>query len=76
MFMSYKSRVGTRSQCSVCGDEKIISFEFTSESNPGLNRYYCKDCYEYSKERIACSNCGMEISREDMAKHKLDIHTD
>ena len=74
--MSDTSKVGCRGDCSVSGAQKTIFYEYMSESNPGLNKYYCKECYDYSNEKITCSNCGKEFAREDMAKHKLDMHTD
>ena len=32
-------------------------------------KHYCKECYDYSKEKIRCGHCGEEVSREFLPEH-------
>jgi hypothetical protein len=61
--------------CNVCGEDKPIFYSSFSDSKD-YKKNYCKQCYDYSKEKILCLDCDEQIAREDMVKHKSDMHTD
>jgi rRNA maturation endonuclease Nob1 len=73
--LSQNLGVPKRGKCSICGQIKSIFYEHTSESNPSWNTYYCEGCYNHSKEKLSCPNCGEEFTREYMPKHMSDMHT-
>jgi ribosomal protein S27E len=72
--MADERQAGRIGKCSVCGEERMLFYESTSESNTALDRFYCQECYDYSKEEITCPHCGKIIAREYKAKHISDMH--
>ena len=73
--MSDDRQVGKLGKCSKCGLTKILFYQFRTDPDPNLKIFYCKECYDSSKEKVICPDCNKEYALEDMAKHKLDIHT-
>lgn len=72
-MLSNNTGVGLN-RCSICEEKFIVQSYFSEELN--FQKNYYKECFEYSKQKIPCPDCGEEIAREDMAKHKSDKHTD
>jgi len=62
-------------RCSICGQEKKITHTYFSQQL-NIKKQYCEECFQHSRQKIPCPYCGEQIAREDMAKHKSDMHTD
>jgi uncharacterized paraquat-inducible protein A len=62
------SNIGKIAKCSVCGKEKPIVYEKFSESLQ-QESHYCKECYNYSKDKIRCGHCGEKVNREFLPEH-------
>jgi hypothetical protein len=69
------SEIGKIAICSVCGKEKKIFYGWSSGSLK-QEKQYCKECYDYSKERVECKKCGRKVAREDKADHDRDYHSE
>lgn len=67
------SKIGKIAKCSVCGKEKPIAYEKFSELLQ-LEKHYCKECDDYSHEKVRCEHCGEEVAREDHADHFRDMY--
>ena len=62
------SKIGEIAKCSACEKEKPIVYEKFNESLQQEN-YYCKECFDHSKDKIRCGHCGEEVSRKFLADH-------
>jgi ribosomal protein S27E len=67
------SRVGKIAKCSECRKEKTIFYEDFNESLQS-KRLYCKECFDYGKEKVKCAQCGQEVIRGVYAEHVTDMH--
>ena len=67
------SEVGKIAKCSECGKEKPIFYEHFNESLQSKS-LYCKECYDYNKEKVKCTQCGQEVIRGVYAEHVTDMH--
>ena len=67
--------VGKQGKCSRCGQEKIIVYNRVDRySHQETN--YCKGFFEFEYSTVNCDLCGLEMVRKNIAKHKLDAHTE
>jgi transcription elongation factor Elf1 len=75
MDMIKLTSVGKQGKCSRCGQEKIIVYNRVDPySHQETN--YCKVCFEFEYATVNCDLCGLEMVRKNLARHKLDAHTE
>ena len=63
------SMVGTIAKCSKCGEKKEIVSEL--EVAGGENKGYCKECHEWSHEKVKCKKCGQELEQQELADYLI-----
>jgi DNA-directed RNA polymerase subunit RPC12/RpoP len=68
------SKIGKIAKCSVCGQEKTIFYDWSSDPQQ-QEKLYCKECYESSKQKLRCAHCGEQVKREFYADHLRDMHS-